>query len=57
MSLSRVALPSELWDAIIDHLHDDPTVLRICALVCRTWIPASRFHSFEAISLSQKSGL
>ncbi|KAJ7741789.1 hypothetical protein DFH07DRAFT_1063907 [Mycena maculata] len=56
MSLSRVALPCELWDAIIDHLHDDAAALCASALVCRSWVPASRFHRFEEISLSQKSG-
>ncbi|KAJ7142013.1 hypothetical protein C8R43DRAFT_1016142 [Mycena crocata] len=57
MSLSRVALPSELWDAIIDHLHNDEAALSICALVCRNWVPASRFHRFEALAVSRKSGL
>ncbi|KAJ7739223.1 hypothetical protein DFH07DRAFT_840253 [Mycena maculata] len=51
MSHSRVALPR---DAIIDNLHADPA-LCVCALVCRSWVPASRFHRFEEISLSQKS--
>ncbi|KAJ6514119.1 hypothetical protein DFH09DRAFT_258748, partial [Mycena vulgaris] len=53
----RVALPNELCDAIIDHLHDDRTTLLVCALVCRTWVPASRFHAFAALALSQKSAL
>ncbi|KAJ7664767.1 hypothetical protein B0H17DRAFT_1091564 [Mycena rosella] len=55
MSVSRLALPSELWDDIIDHLHDDPEALLACALVCRTWVPASRFHAFGSLALSQKS--
>lgn len=57
MSLSRVALPRELCDAIIDHLHANPAALRACALVCRTWVPASRYHLFEGIFLSQKCAL
>ncbi|KAJ7220884.1 hypothetical protein GGX14DRAFT_676340 [Mycena pura] len=57
MSLSRVALPNELWDAIIDHLHDDPDALRVAALVCRTWVRTSRFHLFEALAFSPKSAL
>ncbi|KAJ6611247.1 hypothetical protein B0H10DRAFT_2057098 [Mycena sp. CBHHK59/15] len=52
MSLSRVALPSELWDPLSTTC---TAALRLCVLVCRTWVPASRFHSFEALSLSQKS--
>ncbi|KAJ6573178.1 hypothetical protein DFH09DRAFT_1277248 [Mycena vulgaris] len=57
MSLSRVALPSELCDAIIDHLQDDRITLLVCALVCRSWVPASRFHAFAALALSQKSAV
>jgi hypothetical protein len=56
MALFRIAFPSELWDTIIDHLHDDSATLLRCALVCRTWVPASRCHAFEAVALSQKSG-
>ncbi|KAF7332905.1 hypothetical protein MVEN_02396000 [Mycena venus] len=54
MSLSKLALPHELWDAILDHLHDDRAALRAAALVCRTWVPTTRFHLFEDISLSPK---
>ncbi|KAF7337381.1 hypothetical protein MSAN_02264200 [Mycena sanguinolenta] len=54
MSLSQLALPPELWDAILDHLHHDRATLRAAALVCRTWVPTSRFYLFEDISLSPK---
>ncbi|KAJ7453793.1 hypothetical protein FB451DRAFT_665243 [Mycena latifolia] len=55
MSLSQFALPAELWDSIIDHLHDDLAALLVCALVCRMWVPASRFHAFSSLALSQKA--
>ncbi|KAF7304171.1 hypothetical protein MIND_00649100 [Mycena indigotica] len=47
-----VNLPLELWDAVLDHLHDQPTTLLGTAAVCRAWVPASRFHGFSALSLS-----
>ncbi|KAG7447428.1 uncharacterized protein BT62DRAFT_892499 [Guyanagaster necrorhizus] len=39
--------PPELCDRFIDFLHDDRKALKECSLVCRAWIPASRFHLFE----------
>ncbi|KAK0447813.1 uncharacterized protein EV420DRAFT_1246316, partial [Desarmillaria tabescens] len=41
--------PPELCDRIIDFLHRDHKALEACSLVCRAWIPASRFHLFECI--------
>ena len=37
---------------IIDHLHDNKRSLQSCALVCKHWLPASRYHLFH--SMSQK---
>jgi hypothetical protein len=42
-------LPTELTDSIIDFHHSDRTTLKICSLVCRNWIPASRFHLFRTV--------
>ncbi|KAK0432409.1 uncharacterized protein EV420DRAFT_688299 [Desarmillaria tabescens] len=42
--------PSELCDRIIDFLHHDHKALKSCSLVCRAWIPATRFHLFECFS-------
>ena len=39
-------------DCVLDHLHNDITTLKTCTLVCRTWIPASRYHLFEEIRCS-----
>lgn len=44
-------IPSEISDAIIDHLHADTPTLKLCALVCKRWLPSSRFHLFRAIAL------
>lgn len=43
--------PAELQDMIIDHLHDDKETLASCSLVCKSWLPASRFHLFRKIRL------
>ena len=40
-------LPAELTDRVIDHLHTDKLALANCSLVCRTWLPASRYHFFQ----------
>lgn len=44
-------LPPELTDHIIDYLHDDSCALATCALTCRQWLPAARYHSFGAVTL------
>ena len=46
MSLS---LPPEILDLIIDHLHDEPTTLRACCLVSKSWIPRARIHFFNRV--------
>ncbi|KAJ7602337.1 hypothetical protein FB45DRAFT_901910 [Roridomyces roridus] len=51
-----MSLPRELCDLIIDYLHADRAALAACALVCRAWVPASRFHLFDHISLSETTG-
>jgi hypothetical protein len=44
-----LGLPTELTDAIIDHLHDDKPTLLNCSLVCRSWLDASRYHLFYSL--------
>ncbi|KAJ7668781.1 hypothetical protein DFH06DRAFT_207625 [Mycena polygramma] len=55
MSTSRAghALPRELCDLVVDYLHAERAALGVCALVCRAWVPASRFHLFEHIALTE----
>ncbi|RDX42334.1 hypothetical protein OH76DRAFT_1304001, partial [Lentinus brumalis] len=40
------ALPGEVTDNIIDHLHADTETLRATALVSRSWLPSSQHHLF-----------
>lgn len=42
-------LPTELTDAIIDHLHDHKPSLQNCALVSSAWLSSSRYHLFYAL--------
>ncbi|KAJ7620980.1 hypothetical protein FB45DRAFT_870757 [Roridomyces roridus] len=44
--------PSELEDAVIDFCHSDRGTLATCGLVCRDWLPASRYHKFSSVSLT-----
>lgn len=39
----------EIFDGIIDHLHNDKNSLRACALTCRFWLPSARQHLFHTI--------
>ena len=43
------ALPQELIDNIIDHLHDDPLTLKSCSLVCKSWMPSATYHLFQEV--------
>ncbi|KAJ7105398.1 hypothetical protein C8R43DRAFT_1046736 [Mycena crocata] len=54
--MSRAVLPRELCDLVVDYLHAERATLSACALVCRAWVPASRFHLFAHIVLSDTAG-
>ncbi|KAJ6540140.1 hypothetical protein DFH09DRAFT_1323160 [Mycena vulgaris] len=41
----------ELTDQVIDHLHADRASLDNCALVSRSWLPASQYHLFFAVDI------
>jgi hypothetical protein len=45
-------LPAELTDRAIDYLHSDKGALAACSLVCKTWLPASRYHFFQRIRVT-----
>jgi hypothetical protein len=45
-------LPVELTDRIIDFLHSQRRTLAICSLVCKGWVPASRYHFFQELRLN-----
>jgi hypothetical protein len=41
----------EIFDLIIDQLHDDRPALRTCALVSKSWTPRSRFQFFKHVTV------
>ncbi|EKM51345.1 uncharacterized protein PHACADRAFT_263407 [Phanerochaete carnosa HHB-10118-sp] len=43
-SCTTPTLPQELWDMVIDYLHDDRITLLTCSIVCRSWLPSSLLH-------------
>ncbi|KAJ6612343.1 hypothetical protein B0H10DRAFT_2052554 [Mycena sp. CBHHK59/15] len=44
-------LPPEITDSIIHQFHSSSPDLRVCSLVCRAWLPASRYQLFSSLSL------
>ena len=42
-------LPPELLDLIVDHLHNEPTTLRACCLVSKSWVPRTRRYLFARV--------
>jgi hypothetical protein len=54
-SNERVRLPPELIDAILELLRDDQATLKTCALVCRSWVPLSRYHLLLQVVLDRKT--
>lgn len=52
---SDISIPPELFDMIIDHLHDDKHSLATCGRICRQWVPSSRKHLFSSITLTPYS--
>ncbi|KAF9780909.1 hypothetical protein BJ322DRAFT_288496 [Thelephora terrestris] len=44
-------LPPEILDLIVDHLHNEPTALKACCVVSKSWIPRSRRHIFARVRL------
>jgi hypothetical protein len=48
-------LPPELIDSIIGLSRSDKAVLATCALVCRSWVPASRRRLFSQLAISRRN--
>ncbi|KAJ7704024.1 hypothetical protein B0H17DRAFT_1326736 [Mycena rosella] len=46
--------PQELIDRILDDLHDDEPSLVQCSLVCRAWLPTTRYHLFSDLMLERQ---
>jgi hypothetical protein len=49
-STTPARLPPELIDTIIGLLSDDKETLATCTLVCKSWVPASRYHLTSVFS-------
>jgi hypothetical protein len=43
------SLPPEILDLIVDHLHDEPTTLKACCVVSKSWIHRPRSHLFSRV--------
>ncbi|KJA17670.1 hypothetical protein HYPSUDRAFT_46146 [Hypholoma sublateritium FD-334 SS-4] len=52
ISKPTLLFSQEVIEQFIDHLHDNKEALRECALVCRAWVPRSRYHLFESVTIS-----
>lgn len=44
-------LPPEITDRILEHLYAYPQTLRQCSLVCKGWVPRSRYLAFQTVLL------
>ena len=47
-AMSR-SLPLELLDCIVDDLRDDPTALKACCVVAKSWVPRTQSHLFARV--------
>lgn len=47
-----MGLPTELWDNVIDHIHDHKPTLLACARVCHAWLNSARYHLFHTMELT-----
>lgn len=47
-------LPPELTDHIISFLHGHKKALHTCSLVCKDWLPATRYQQFNALQIQFK---
>ena len=50
-------LPPEIFDLIIDHLHDDAIALRACCFVSKSWVPRTQRYLFAHIKFTTESSL
>ena len=47
--MSPPTLISDIFDLIVDHLHDQPKTLRACCLVSKEWVTRARQHLFACV--------
>ena len=48
----QMQLPQELVEDVVDCLSNDRPMLETCSLVAKTWLPRSRHHLFNKVSLN-----
>lgn len=48
-------IPIEIWERVMDHLCLDYQALVACSLVCRAWLPRSRFHLLSRAHLQSRA--
>ena len=46
-------IPPEILDLITDHLHDEPTTLKACCIVSKSWVPRTRRHLFSHLKFNE----
>jgi len=51
--MSSLAL--ETIDTIIDHLHDEPTTLKACCTVSKSWVPRTRRYLFARVEFNDST--
>ena len=49
------SLPPEIHDIIVDHLHDEPTALKACCIVSKSWVPRVRTHLFAHVEFNAEN--
>ena len=47
-----LSLPPEILDVIVDHLDDEPTALRACCLVSKSWVWRTRRYLFDRVEFN-----
>lgn len=55
--MSGARLPPEIFDYIVDFLHDQSEALRRCCLVSKSWVPRTQKHLLGDIIFWNPSGL
>ena len=46
------SLPPEILDLIIDYLHDEPTALKTCCVVSKSWVSRTRKYLFARVTFN-----
>ena len=47
-------LPPELLDLIVDYLRNEPTALKVCCLISKSWVHCTRRHIFADVKFDRR---